>query len=76
MDKFSLAAEKYFNYLSITYFFFLTCCQVDSATWPTAQEVVEELIPIHQLHFWGVQSFFRQIIMFSARFSHLTNFLF
>ena len=25
------------------------CCQVDPATRPTAQEIVEELIPIHQL---------------------------
>ena len=30
-------------------YFFSNCCQVDPATRPTAQEIVEELIPIHQL---------------------------
>ena len=35
--------------LSSTLYFFSNCCQVDPATRPTAQEIVEELIPIHQL---------------------------
>ena len=48
MDKFCLSSGKVFQ-LSFDDIFFSNCCQVDPATRPTAQEVVEELIPIHQL---------------------------